>query len=122
MNRIERTCILHRIEEEDILSFARKTWQNQRSVAMKMASKAVDVINETYQANPTFFSGKSMRGIIGGLFYVLGHRYGNARTQKEIAQSLNITEMTIRASCRNWIKPFQSFLKREKRKQQGAIV
>jgi hypothetical protein len=64
------------------------------------------VICETYHTNPAFFSGKSAKGIIGGLFYLLGHRFHALRTQKEIAVCLNATEMTIRASSRKWLKEF----------------
>jgi len=106
MNKIERNHILSRIGQESILSFAQKIWRNQHSAAEKIASEALNVICETYQTNPAFFSGKSAKGIVGGLFYLLGHRYSKVKTQKEIARSLNATEMTIRASYREWLKEF----------------
>jgi transcription initiation factor TFIIIB Brf1 subunit/transcription initiation factor TFIIB len=106
MNKIERNHILSRIGQESILSFAQKIWRNQHSAAEKIALEALNVICETYQTNPAFFSGKSAKGIVGGLFYLLGHRYSKVKTQKEIARSLNATDMTIRASYREWLKEF----------------
>ena len=120
MSRRERTHILRRIGKEDMLLFAQKTWQSQRQVADFMASEALSVICETYRTNPTFFSGKSTKGIVGGLFYLLGHRYSSIKTQKEIARSLNTTEMTIRASYREWMKPVQSYSRRRKEKIEGC--
>ncbi len=106
MNKKEKNHILSRIGQEDILSFAQKIWHNQNSMATKMASEAINAICETYQTDPTFFSGKSAKGIVGGLFYLLGRRYNSVKTQKEVAQSLNATDMTIRASYREWVKEF----------------
>jgi len=115
MNKIERTHILGRIGEEDVISLAQKIWHNQQLVATKIASEALDIISETYQANPTFFGGKSAKGIVGGLFYLLGHQYNSIKTQREIARSLNATEVTIRASYREWVKPSQSYFRRGKK-------
>jgi hypothetical protein len=83
MNKIERTHILNRIGEEDVLSCAQKIWHNQRLVAIKIASEALNVIYETYQTNPTFFSGKSTKGLVGGLFYLPGHQYNSIKTQRD---------------------------------------
>jgi transcription initiation factor TFIIIB Brf1 subunit/transcription initiation factor TFIIB len=112
---------LRRFGEEDVLSLGQKTWQDQPSVARSMASEALSVIYETYGTNPTFFSGKSAKGIVGGLFYLLGRFNGNVKTQKEIARSLGTTEMTIRASYRTWVKPFQNYSKRRK-KDRGRYM
>ena len=106
MNKIERNHILSRIGQESILSFAQEIWRDQHSVAAKITSEALNVICETYQTNPAFFSGKSAKGILGGLFYLLGYRFSMVKTQKEIARSLNATDMTIRASYRVWLKEF----------------
>lgn len=106
MNKIERNHILNRIGQESILSSAQKIWRNQHSAAEKIASEALNVICEAYQTNPAFFSGKSAKGIVGGLFYLLGHEFCKVKTQKEIARSLNATDMTIRASYRGWLKEF----------------
>jgi transcription initiation factor TFIIIB Brf1 subunit/transcription initiation factor TFIIB len=116
MDKPDRTNFLNRMGEEEILSFAQKIWQDQNKVATEVASEALTVIRETYQTYPTFFSGKSVKGILGELFYLLGHRNGSNRTQRQIASSLNTTEMTIRASCREWVKPFQNYSRHRKTK------
>ena len=115
MNKIERTRILGRIGEDDVISFAQKIWHNQQPVATKIASEALNIISETYQANPTFFGGKSTKGIVGGLFYLLGHQYNSIKTQREIARSLKATEVTIRASYHEWVKPSQSHFRHGKK-------
>jgi transcription initiation factor TFIIIB Brf1 subunit/transcription initiation factor TFIIB len=114
--KTERTHILNRIGEEEILQFAQKIWRDQNQAATEIASEALNVIRETYQKNPTFFSGKSAKGIVGGLFYLLGQRHGSIRTQREISLDLNTTEITIRASCREWAKPFENWSAHRKTK------
>jgi hypothetical protein len=106
MNKIEKNDILRRIGQESILSFAQEIWSDEHSATAKIALRAVNVICEAYQRDPAFFSGKSAKGILGGLFYLLGHRFRKNKTQKEIAESLNATEMTIRASYREWLREF----------------
>jgi transcription initiation factor TFIIIB Brf1 subunit/transcription initiation factor TFIIB len=73
----------------------------------EIASEALTIIRKKYETDPTFFSGKSSKGIIGGLFYLLGQRFGNFKTQRQIATSLNTTEITIRASYRTWAELVQ---------------
>ncbi len=121
MNRWQRNRSCAGLEKKDMLLFAQKTWQDQQSVARSMASEALNAIYETYQTNPAFFSGRSAKGIVGGLFYLLGHCDGNVKTQKEIARSLGTTEMTIRASYRTWMKPFQSY-SRHRKKNRGRYM
>jgi hypothetical protein len=106
MNKTEKNRVLGRLGQESVLSFAQEIWRDQHSTVAKIVTEALSVIRETYQANPAFFSGKSAKGILGGLFYILGHRFRRVKTQKKIAQSLNTTDMTIRASYREWLKEF----------------
>jgi transcription initiation factor TFIIIB Brf1 subunit/transcription initiation factor TFIIB len=80
------------------------------------------VIHETRQTDPTLFKRKSERGIVGGLFYLLGHRYGSVKTQREIARSLNTTEITIGASCRAWAKPLKDYSRNRNRQRGNAVM
>lgn len=116
MSKAERTHILNRIGEQEILSLAQKIWQGQNEVATKIASETLAVIRVKYQTDPTFFSGKSAKGIVGGLFYLLGQRYGSMRTQRQIALGLSTTEVTVRASSREWTQPLQNDCRHVKRK------
>jgi transcription initiation factor TFIIIB Brf1 subunit/transcription initiation factor TFIIB len=116
--KTERTRTLNRIGKEEILSLAQKIWPSQDKVAAEIASEALAIIREKYETDPTFFSGKSTKRILGGLFYLLGQRYGNLRTQREIAISLSTTEVTMRASCREWTEPLQNHC-RQRRQSRG---
>jgi hypothetical protein len=112
----EKTCTLNRIGKEEILSYAQKIWPGQDKVAAEIAAEALVIIREKYETEPTFFSGKSTRRLVGGLFYLLGQRYGNLKTQRQIAVSLNTTEVTMRASCREWAEPLQNHCRHAKTK------
>jgi hypothetical protein len=122
MSKSDEAHILNRIGEEEVLSYAHMVWPNQHSMARRVASEALTVIRETCQINPTLFTRKSGKGIVGGLFYLLGHRYGSIKTQREIARSLNTTEITIGASCRAWMKPFQDYSRQRNRQQRNASM
>ena len=114
--KTERTRTLNRIGKEEMLSLAQKIWPGQDKVAAEIASEALVIIREKYETDPTFFSGKSMRRLVGGLFYLLGQRYGNLRTQRQIAVSFDTTEVTMRASCREWAESFQNHCRHAKTK------
>jgi transcription initiation factor TFIIIB Brf1 subunit/transcription initiation factor TFIIB len=116
----KKGSLLRRIGKEETLSLAQKIWPDQSKVATQIASEALTVIREKYQTDPTFFSGRSAKGIVGGLFYLLGQRYGNSRTQRQIATSLNTTEVTVRAHSRYWAEPIQNHYRRAKAKQSDA--
>jgi transcription initiation factor TFIIIB Brf1 subunit/transcription initiation factor TFIIB len=107
-DKTDRVHILDRIGKEEVQSLAQKIWQGENRVNTKIASEALAIIREKYETDPTFFSGKSAKGIAGGLFYLLGQTYDSVRTQRQIAKSLNTTEMTIRASCRDWTEFLQN--------------
>ena len=107
MDKTNRTRVPNRVGREEIFSLAQRIWQGQDRVTIEIASDALTIIHKKYEAEPTFFSGKSMKGILGGLFCLLGQRYGKSKTQREIATSLNTTEVTVRASCRMWTELVQ---------------
>jgi transcription initiation factor TFIIIB Brf1 subunit/transcription initiation factor TFIIB len=88
------------------VAFANKIWRDQPKTAETMSLKASKIIREAYRRNRLFFSGKSKRGVVAGLFYCLGRSLGSFKTQREIAKSLKTTEMTVRASSRDWSKQF----------------
>jgi transcription initiation factor TFIIIB Brf1 subunit/transcription initiation factor TFIIB len=75
-------------------------------MAEKIASSALEIITIANKSNFAFFSGKSSRGLVGGLFYLLGFRYDAVKKQKELAGQLGTTDVTIRASYRKWLEEF----------------
>lgn len=103
----------NRIADRYIVASAHKIWQDQPLTAEAVASEALRIVDLAHRRNSIFFSGKSKRGIIGGLFYCLGSRLSPFKTQKEIARSLGTTEMTVRASSRDWQKQFPDLVKGE---------
>lgn len=99
-----------RLSPEKVMVLAAKTWQNQPSIAATVSTRASKIIQKAYEKRPAFFSGKSEKGILSGLFYHLGSNMGNLKTQREVALALHTTEMTTRASCRDWLKYFPELL------------
>jgi transcription initiation factor TFIIIB Brf1 subunit/transcription initiation factor TFIIB len=53
-----------------------------------------------------FFNGKTSRGLVGGLFYLLGYKYDCSKNQNELADRLGTSDVTIRASYRSWLEEF----------------
>jgi transcription initiation factor TFIIIB Brf1 subunit/transcription initiation factor TFIIB len=111
---IKKTGIMNRTEGktpkrftvECVRFYCRQIWQDQPSVAEKIASEILLILTQAYEREPCFFSGKSEKGILSGLFYRLGQRHKSIKTQHAIARSLKTTEMTVRASYRDWVKHF----------------
>ena len=88
-----------RIPYKAVLAFAQKLWPDKPSTASNISSVTQEIIREY----PSYiFSGKSKAGIIGGLFYLLSLVYDQPRTQKEIANLMNSSIVTIRASYYEW--------------------
>jgi transcription initiation factor TFIIIB Brf1 subunit/transcription initiation factor TFIIB len=98
-----------RLSSKHVLVASIAVWQNQLSVAEAVSARASRIIQTAYEKEPTFFSGKSAKGILSGLFYQLAMDTGNAKTQQEIARALGTNEMTTRASCRDWLESFPEF-------------
>jgi hypothetical protein len=96
--------ILDRLSSE--VAVAAKTVWSDRVIAEKIASSALEIITNANKSKFAFFSGKSSRGLIGGLFYLLGFRYDAEKKQKELAEKLGTTDVTIRASYRKWLEEF----------------
>jgi transcription initiation factor TFIIIB Brf1 subunit/transcription initiation factor TFIIB len=67
-----------------------------------MASDATRLICEAYEKNPAFFGNRSKKWVLGGLFYLLGKKHDEPKTQKRIADILDSNEMTIRDSYQKW--------------------
>jgi len=101
----------NRITDKYIVAFARRIWQDQPKTAEAVALEASKTLDTAYRRNSVFFSGKSKRGVVAGLFYCLGLSLDSFKTQKEIAHKLSTTEMTVRASSRDWQKQFPDLIK-----------
>jgi transcription initiation factor TFIIIB Brf1 subunit/transcription initiation factor TFIIB len=99
-----------RLSPERVLIAALKVWQNQLSVATDVSASASKIIQAAYEKTPSassnFFSGRSEKGILSGLFYRLALSTVNVKTQHEIASALGTTETTVRVSSRDWLDCF----------------
>ena len=89
-----------------LLEAAQKTWHNQPSLALIVAHEVSQIIHQTCDLPPSFLGGKSGGGIISGLFYIAGFRHKCFKSQREIAQVLNVTESTVRKSYHKWLENF----------------
>ena len=99
------TPILSLIPCEVTISAANAVWANQET-ADAIASNAVQVLAQASKANPRFFHGKSSKCVLGGLFYILGYRFNAAKTQREIADLLCTTEVSVRKLYKSWLNEF----------------
>ena len=97
--------ILNRISADEVYIAARTVWFDKQ-ISNRLAADALELITKTSKRNFSFFNGKTSRGLVGGLFYLLGYRYGVVKNQKELADRLGTTDVTIRASYRNWLEAF----------------
>jgi transcription initiation factor TFIIIB Brf1 subunit/transcription initiation factor TFIIB len=104
----------NRIADKYIVAFANKIWQDQPKTAETVATEASKTVHTAYRRNSAFFSGKSKRRVVAGLFYCLGLSLGSFKTQRQIAESLSTTEMTVRVSSRDWHEQFPDLVKCER--------
>jgi hypothetical protein len=87
------------------VSAARTVWVEEE-IADGIASDAWRILAETSRLDPVFFCGKASKCILGGLFYVLGFRFRSVKTQKEIADFLCTTEVSVAKSYKAWLEKF----------------
>lgn len=78
----------------------------EKSIAEKIIADAVEIISRTCQRNFSFYNGKSIKHILAGLFYSLGFRYDDPKKQREICVVFQITDVTVRAFYKQWLKEF----------------
>jgi transcription initiation factor TFIIIB Brf1 subunit/transcription initiation factor TFIIB len=95
-----------RLSSKQVLSYSSIIWQDKQVTAKLIAAEASQIIQTVNKRRPTFFSGKSEKGLLSGMFYLLSLKNKAMKTQREIARSLNTTDVTVRASYRKWLKEF----------------
>ena len=107
--RKTESSLPRRLSPEKVRVFAFMIWQNRPSVAADVSMRASKIMQTAYEKRPIFFGGKSGKRLLSGLFYHLGPNIDNVKTQKEIARALGTNEVTIRASCQDWLDSFPEF-------------
>ena len=97
--------LFRRISLDEVMTASYDIWINSET-ANQIARDTVQIINKTYARKFSFFTGKSSKSLLGGLFYLLGYRHNAIKKQREIAVKLGTTEVSIRASYRQWLETF----------------
>ena len=83
----ENCWVCLRITPKKTLQLAHKIWSNG-DTAREIGSEASEIIEQAYRKNPVFFSGRSSRGILSGLFYLLGLKHKSKKTQEAFWKGL----------------------------------
>ena len=91
------SIISERISPEIIMAAAKAVWLN-KEVSDCIGSAAIQILHDASRINLKSFSGKIPKCIVSGLFYLLGYQYNVGVTQKEIADILCTTEVSVRKS------------------------
>ncbi len=68
-------------------------------LSMKVRNFSIELIQQAKE-NGFFIAGKDPKGISIAAIYMVAKRLGEQRTQKELANLSNITEVTIRTRCK----------------------
>lgn len=97
--------IQNRISPEEVAIAAKTIWNNPL-VAKAITDETMDLLMKVQKRRFLFFNGKTSRGLVGGLFYLLGYKYDVSKNQKELADKLGTSDVTIRASYRSWLEEF----------------
>jgi hypothetical protein len=95
-----------RLSSKQVLSYSSMLWQDKPSMAKLIAAQASQIIQAVNKKRHNFFSGKSEKGLLSGMFYLLSLKNNAIKTQREIARSLNTTDVTVRVSYRKWLEEF----------------
>jgi len=103
---IEQNNGLERFSRSQVLSYSSMVWEDKQPIAKLIAAETSRIIQTVNKRRPTFFSGKSEKGLLSGIFYLLSLKNKAMKTQREIARSLKTTDVTVRASYRKWLQEF----------------
>jgi transcription initiation factor TFIIIB Brf1 subunit/transcription initiation factor TFIIB len=96
---------LNRIKISEVSFAAKKIWP-EKTISETISSETIEILNRTYNRKFVFFNGKSSGNLIGGLFYLLSYRYNAIKKQRELADILGTTDVTIRKAYRGWLENF----------------
>jgi hypothetical protein len=96
---------MFRVAPEEVFAAANCIWRD-KTTAIRIASDTMAIINIVKAKKSGFFSGRSGKHVVGGLFYLLGCRYGSMKRQKELADALGTSDVTIRDAYRRWLSEF----------------
>jgi hypothetical protein len=98
-----------RLSHSQIMSHASKIWGPQRSETDLIIRETAEIISLVKKRKSGFFSGKSEKGILSGIFYLLAMKNRILIAQRQIARRLDTTDVTVRGSYHDWIDNFPEF-------------
>ncbi len=102
----QKSKVAERLSFTKVLSFASMVWQDHPLIAELISTETSKIILVVHKRRKTYFSGKSKKRLLSGIFYLLGIRNKAVKTQREIARSVDTSEATVRASYRDWVTNF----------------
>ena len=94
-----------RITPAQVLRAAHKIWKD-RKWARAIGEVAAETIRKCYERDKVFLCGRSLKGTLGGLFYILGRESDQIVSQEHIASALGSSGVTVRESYRRWLQRF----------------
>ena len=97
--------VLKRISFDEIFAATHTIWADKR-MADQVAEEAFGIIIKTSRRKSAFFTDKSTKCFVGGLFYLLGYRYDSVKKQRELADRLGTSDVSIRTNYRQWLEEF----------------
>jgi transcription initiation factor TFIIB len=71
-------------------------FRNELNLSMNCRNKAIKLLNRTKKKGGMVFSGKDPKGFAAAVLYIASKICNEAKTQKEVAEVSNITEVTLR--------------------------
>ena len=98
--------VAERLSYTKVLSYASMVWQEQPLIAELISTETSTIFQTVHNRRHTYFSGKSEKRLLSGIFYLLGKRNNAVKTQREIARSLKTSDETVRTSSRDWVANF----------------
>jgi len=98
-----------RIRPEDVLKWAHLVFVEDAKVARVVGLKASEIIRQSYILKRTFLCGKGTKFALAGLFYLLAVMHDVRKTQRDIAISFSISEVSVRTNFLRWLKTFPQF-------------
>jgi hypothetical protein len=109
----QRCVVCKRITPKQVFSAGHKIFdaKSTKQVVHQICVDAVTLVNMADSQNRLFFCGKSQRGLLAGLFYLLSFKHNVRVTQLKIADSVNLAAVTVRLSYQGWMCAFPEWFR-----------
>jgi hypothetical protein len=102
----QKNHVGERLSSAKVLSYASTIWQDHPLMAELMATETSQIFRTIHKRRQNYFSGKSQKRLLSGIFYLLGIKNKAIKSQQEIARCLSTSEATVRVSSRDYMVNF----------------